>query len=127
MESDEKQNLNRISLNNVWGQVLNWQFQKCKIFNNVPSLCTKPFKKGDIIHMINLLTDEGTLNILQGILAFRDFTIRDPHYFVNLFEAKFHDFEGKKNFGIFFLDFLDFFTLSVDKNRHFPGMLSSLT
>jgi len=87
MESDEKQNLNRISLNNVWGQVLNWQFQKCKNFNNVPSLCTKPFKKGDIIHMINLLTDEGTLNILQGILAFRDFTIRDPRDFVICFQA----------------------------------------
>ena len=57
MESDEKQNLNRISLNNVWGQVLNWQFQKCKIFNNVPSLCTKLFKKGDIIHTVNLLTN----------------------------------------------------------------------
>ena len=32
---------------------------------------------------------------IQGIPAFRDFTIRDPRYFVILFEAKFHDFEEK--------------------------------
>ena len=44
---------------------------------------------------------------LQGIPAFRDFTIRDPSYFVILFEAKFHHFEEKKIppnffFGFFF-------------------------
>ena len=31
-----------------------------------------------------------------GIPAFRDFTIRDPRYFVILFQASFHDFEEKK-------------------------------
>ena len=35
------------------------------------------------------------LRKLQGIPAFRDFTIRDPRYFVILFEAKIHDFEEK--------------------------------
>ena len=32
---------------------------------------------------------------IQGIPAFRDFTIRDPRYFVILFLASFHDFEEK--------------------------------
>ena len=32
---------------------------------------------------------------LQGIPAFRDFTIRDPRYFLILFQAKFHDLEEK--------------------------------
>ena len=48
---------------------------------------------------------------VQGTLAFRDFTIRDPRYFVILFEAKFHDFEEKnpkKKF--FFRKFLNFFS-----------------
>ena len=30
---------------------------------------------------------------IQGILAFRDFTICDPLYFVILFQASFHNFE----------------------------------
>ena len=34
---------------------------------------------------------------VQGIPAFRDFTIRDPRYFVILFEAKFHDLEEKNS------------------------------
>ena len=33
---------------------------------------------------------------LQGIPPFRDFTIREPRYFVVLFQASFHDFEEKK-------------------------------
>ena len=32
---------------------------------------------------------------LKGILAFRDITFRNPGYFVILFKASFHDFEGK--------------------------------
>ena len=45
----------RISLNKVRGHQLNQQFQKCKILNNVPFLCTTLFQKrghysrGDII------------------------------------------------------------------------------
>ena len=35
------------------------------------------------------------LNI-EGIPAFRDFTIRDPRFFVIQFQAFFHDFEKKK-------------------------------
>ena len=50
-------------------------------------------------------------HMIQGIPAFRDFTIRDPRYFVILFEAKFHDFEEKNPKKFFFSDFffLDFF------------------
>ena len=51
---------------------------------------------------------------LQGIPAFRDFTIRDPRYFVILFQASIRDFERKnqkkkKKSEIFFGFFLDFF------------------
>ena len=41
--------------------------------------------------------------VVQGIPAFRDFTIRDPRHFVILFEAQFHDFEEKIFFWNFFL------------------------
>ena len=48
---------------------------------------------------------------LQGIPAFRDFTIRDPRYFLILFWASFHDFkeiiQKKTNFR--FLFFGNFF------------------
>ena len=33
--------------------------------------------------------------VIQEIPAFRDFTIRDPRYFVIIFQAKFHDFKEK--------------------------------
>ena len=44
---------------------------------------------------------------VQGIQAFRDFTIHDPGYFVILFWASFYDFEEKNPkkycfFGFFF-------------------------
>ena len=42
---------------------------------------------------------------VQGIQAFRDFTIHDPRYFVILFWATFHDFEEKNPKKYFFLDF----------------------
>ena len=38
-----------------------------------------------------------TDNHIQEIPTFRDFTIRDPRYFVILFWASFHDFEEKKS------------------------------
>ena len=44
-----------------------------------------------------------------GIPKFRDFTIRDPRYFVILFWASFHDFEEKNPkyfFSEFFFGFL---------------------
>ena len=53
--------------------------------------------------------------LIEGILAFHDFTTRDPHYFVILFVASFHDFEEKnqkknqkikKILGFIFLNFL---------------------
>ena len=47
---------------------------------------------------------------LKGILAFRDITFRNPGYFVILFKASFHDFEGKKNWKIVLKNFLDFFS-----------------
>ena len=47
--------------------------------------------------------------VLQGIPAFRDFTIRDPRYFVILFQAKFYDFEEKNKKKQILKCFLDFF------------------
>ena len=56
---------------------------------------------------------------LQGIPAFRDFTIRDPRYFMILFWASFHDLEEKKNFKnqIFRFFFSEFF-LEFLKNSY---------
>ena len=51
---------------------------------------------------------------VQGTLAFRDFTIRDPRYFVILFEAKFHDFEEKIQKKIFFSEFFFFQNFFLD-------------
>ena len=50
----------------------------------------------------NHLIVPSSILAIQGIPAFRDFTIRDPRYFVILFEAKFHDFEEKNPKKIFF-------------------------
>ena len=64
-----------------------------------------------------LVENKGT-TMVQGIPELRDFTIRDPRYFVIQFWAPFHDFEKKnqkkKNFSekkiFFFLKFFfDFF------------------
>ena len=41
---------------------------------------------------------------IQGIPAFRDFTICDPHYFVILFWALFHNFEEKIQIPFFFAE-----------------------
>ena len=56
-------------------------------------------------------------DIIQGIPAFRDFTIRDPRYFVILFQwksAKKVDF--RKNFKVRIL-FVQFFVRFLIKNR----------
>ena len=47
-------------------------------------------------------------NLLQGIPAFRDFTIRDPLYFVIQFQASIHGFEEKKSKKKFFFGFFFF-------------------
>ena len=57
---------------------------------------------------VNSLAVQLTLaktEIIQGIPAFRDFTIRDPRYFVILFWALFLDFEEKNPKKKFFRDF----------------------
>ena len=53
-----------------------------------------------------------TDNHIQEIPTFRDFTIRDPRYFVILFWALFHDFKEKKSKNFFFSDFFFFFFFS---------------
>ena len=55
--------------------------------------------------------------IVQGIPAFHDFTIRDPRYLVILFLAPFHDFEEKKSNSFFFFKFFFqvFFVLFFSK------------
>ena len=39
---------------------------------------------------------------VQWVPTFCDFRIRDPRYFVILFQAKFHDFEEKKKSEFYF-------------------------
>ena len=75
---------------NVFGFMLIWIFFSSFFFNRLKS---NGFKVG-------FRYSSGMVNTVQGILAFRDFTIRDPRYFVIRLEAKFHDFveKSKKEF-----------------------------
>jgi hypothetical protein len=52
-----------ISLNNVLGHELNYQFQKCKNLNNVPFLCTKLFQKWDNIQGGTLFKETRYFNL----------------------------------------------------------------
>ena len=61
---------------------------------------------------MNFVLNEHPHFRVQGIPAFRDFTIRDPRYFVIMFQAKFHDFKEKNSKEKKFLEkffFLEFF------------------
>ena len=69
---------------------------------------------------------------IQGIPAFRDFTIRDPRYFVILFHAFFHDFEEKKYYyfskrkGKYFHTFNHFYSEKSSKKEQNSTMTPNL-